>query len=147
MDKPTNKSPFFALENLECWQQAKHLAVELYRVSGRGNLEQDLFLRDQLRRCALSIASQIAGGKERGSASEFLAHLGTARAAAAELRTQLAVCREIGYLSEGDFLDLEDRITRISAMISGLARAIRRRRDGVPPAGDSPEKEEVLPAT
>ena len=86
-------------------------------------------LTARLRKSAVSIASQIACGKERGSANEFIQFLGAAKSSAAELRTQLAITREIGYLSEGDFLDFEDKINRISAMIGGLIRAIRKRKE------------------
>ncbi|MFQ6039090.1 MAG: four helix bundle protein [Candidatus Aminicenantales bacterium] len=133
MNTPTNNHPSSFLEKLECWQQAKRLAVQTYQVSTYGNLSQDLVLRDEIRKSALAIASQIASGKERGTASGFIAHLGAARAAAAELRTQIHISREIGYLSEGDVLDLEDRINRVSAMISGLIRSLRsRRKEGRP---------------
>jgi four helix bundle protein len=121
------KSTSTYLENLECWQQAKKLAVDMYQISTDGNLNQDYALRDQLRRSAIAVASQIANGRERRSASEFIQFLGAAKASAAELRTQLIISREIGYLSEGDYLDLEDKINRISAMIGGLIRSIQKR--------------------
>jgi len=129
MSKSTDKPPYSYLENLECWQQAKKLAVDMYQFSTDGNLNHDFALRDQLRKSAVAIASQIACGKERGSANEFIRFLGAAKTSAAELRTQLVISREIGYLSEGDFLDFEDKINRISAMIGGLIRAIRKRRE------------------
>jgi four helix bundle protein len=124
-----DKQPYSYLENLECWQQAKKLAVDMYQFSTDGNLNHDFVLRDQLRKSAIAIASQIAYGKEQGSVTEFIKFLGAAKASAAELRTQLVISREIGYLSEGDFLDFEDKINRISAMLGGLIRAIRKRRE------------------
>jgi four helix bundle protein len=129
MSKTSENQAYSYLENLECWQQAKKLAVDMYQFSTDGNFDHDFALRDQLRRSAVAIASQIACGKERGSANEFIHFLGAAKASAAELRTQLAISREIGFLSEGDFLDFEDKINRISAMIGGLIRAIRKRKE------------------
>ena len=129
MSQSPDKQPYSYLENLECWQQAKKLAVDMYQFSTDGNLNHDFALRDQLRKSAIAIASQIASGKERGSATEFIAFLDAAKASAAELRTQLVISREIGYLSEGDYLDFEDKINRISAMLGGLIRAIRKRRE------------------
>jgi len=129
MSQAPDKQPYSYLENLECWQQAKKLAVDMYQFSTDGNLNHDLTLRDSLRKSAMAIASQIACGKERGSASEFIKFLGAAKASAAELRTQLAISREIGYLTEGDYLDFEDKINRISAMLGGLIRAIRKRKE------------------
>jgi four helix bundle protein len=129
MSQSPDKQPYSYLENLECWQQAKKLAVDMYQFSTDGNLNHDFVLRDQLRKSAIAVASQIACGKEQGSATEFIKFLGNAKASAAELRTQLVISREIGYLSEGDFLDFEDKINRISAMLGGLIRAIRKRRE------------------
>ena len=130
MSQSPEKHPNSYLENLECWQQAKQLAVDMYQFSTDGNLNSDYALRDQLRKSAVAIATQIASGKERSSASEFIEFLGAAKSSAAELRTQLVISREIGYMSEGDFLDFEDKINRICAMLGGLIRAIRKRREG-----------------
>jgi four helix bundle protein len=129
MSQSPDKHPYSYLENLECWQQAKKLAVDMYQFSTDGNLKHDFALRDQLRKSAIAIASQIACGKERGSATEFIKFLRAAKASAAELRTQLVISRDIGYLSEGDYLDFEDKINRISAMVGGLIRAIRKQRE------------------
>ncbi len=130
MSKSSDKTPYSYLENLECWQQAKKLAVDMYQFSADGNFSQDFALRDQLRKSAMAIASQIACGKERGSGSEFIKFLKEAKASAAELRTQLVISRELGYLPEGDYIDFEDKINRIAAMIGGLIRAIRKRQEG-----------------
>ena len=129
MSHAPDKQPYSNLENLECWQQAKQLAVDMYQFTSDGNLNHDFALRDQLRKSAVTIASQIAYGREQSSDSEFIKFLGTAKSSAAELRTQLVISREIGYLTEGDFLDFEDKINRICAMLGGLIRAIRKRRE------------------
>jgi len=114
-------------ENLECWQQAKSLAVEIFRISTDGSLKNDLWLLDRMRGTAVSIASDIAEGRECRDSEGFMHHLHKSKATAAELRTQLLISREIGYLSEGDFLDFEDRINRLCAMLGGLIRSIRNR--------------------
>lgn len=101
----------------------------MYQYSSDGNFSHDLALRDQLRNSAMAIASQIACGKDRGSANEFIKFLGKAKSSAAEFRTQLVISRELGYFSEGDFIDFEDKINRIAAMIGGLIKAIRKRRE------------------
>lgn len=112
-------------EDLKCWHRAKDLAVDTYRLSMNGNLNQDFGLRDQLRKSAISVMSNIAEGKERGNPSEFVRFLNIAKASAAELRTQFIIAREVGYLAEGDFLDFEDKIIRISAMLGALIKSIR----------------------
>ena len=112
-------------EDLKCWHRAKDLAVDTYRLSMNGNLNQDFGLRDQLRKSAISVMSNIAEGKERGDPSEFVRFLNVAKASAAELRTQFIIAREVVYLAEGDFLDFEDKIIIISAMLVALIKYIR----------------------
>ena len=120
---------FYNFTNLGCWQQAKELAVEMYRISTDGNLKDDITMRNQLRESAISVVSNIAEGKEIGVDSEFIKFLVMAKTSAAGLRTRLIISRDLGYLAEGDFLDLEDKLIRILAMIGGLIRSIKKKAD------------------
>jgi len=133
----TNES--YGFENLECWKQAKDLAADMYRLQENGNFSDDYGLLKDLRQSAVSVASLIAGGRERGGATEFIRYLSKARSAAALLRTQLVISRDIGYLGEGDYLDFEDKISRITAMVSGLIKAIRNRTKGTGSGAGKPE--------
>ena len=121
---------FYGFENLECWKQAKDLAVDMYRLQDDGNFSDDYGLLSDLRQSAISVASLIAGGRERGGASEFIRYLSKAKSTAALLRTQLIISRDIGYLAEGDYLDFDDKINRITAMVGGLIKAIRNKSRG-----------------
>jgi four helix bundle protein len=129
---------FYGFENLECWKQAKDLAVDIYRLQNDNNFSDEYGLLNDLRQSAISVASLIAGGRERGGASEFIRYLSKAKSTAALLRTQLIISRDIGYLAEGDYLDFEDKINRITAMVGGLIKAIRNKSRG---SGASPGAE------
>ena len=85
-------------EELECWQKAKTLAVTLYQISKDGEFGRDFGLRDQIRRAAISIASNIAEGKERETVSEFIRYLYVAKGSAGEVMTQVIIAEEVGYL-------------------------------------------------
>lgn len=117
---------FYNFENLECWKQAKDLAVDMFRFTGSGNMDNDSGLGDQLKNSAIGVMSSIAEGKTLGSATDFINYLKSAKASAAALRSNLAITRDLGYLDEGDFLDLTDRANRVSALIGGLINAIKR---------------------
>jgi four helix bundle protein len=121
---------FYGFENLECWKQAKELAIEMYRLSENGNFRDDPTMLAELKKSATSVASLIAGGREKGGATNFIHNLSKAKSTAAELKSQLIILREVGYLGEGDYLAFDDRINRISAMLAGLIRAIRNRAKG-----------------
>jgi len=121
---------FYGFENLECWKQAKDLAIEMYRLSANGNFRDDPATLADLKKSATAVASLIAGGREKGGATNFVHNLSKAKSTAAELKSQLIIFREIGYLTEGDYLEFDDRINRISAMLAGLIRAIRNKQKG-----------------
>jgi len=109
-------------EELECWQRAKSLAVELYTVSNNGELGKDFGLKDQIRRAAVSIPSNIAEGKERESVAEFIRYLYIAKGSAGELRTQLLIAQGVGYLDQKSSEDLTRKAEVVSAMIGALIK-------------------------
>ena len=114
-------------EELECWQRAKSLAIELYAISNSGEFGKDFGFRDQIRRAAVSIASNIAEGKERETIAEFIRYLYMAKGSAGELKTQLLIAQEIGYLDQRSSKELQLKIEKISAMIGALIKALKRK--------------------
>ena len=86
---------FYGFENLECWKQAKDLAIEMYRLSENGNFQDDPVMLAELKKSATSVASLIAGGREKGGATNFIHNLSKAKSTAAELKSQLIIFREI----------------------------------------------------
>ncbi len=67
-------------EQLIAWQKAKELAGAIYKTTAHGAFSRDFGLRDQIRRAAVSIASNVAEGFERGSPAEFRQFLTVAKA-------------------------------------------------------------------
>src|SRR5215213_9947888 len=90
-------------EDFVAWQRARELTAEVYRVTGEGAFARDFGLRDQMRRSAVSAMSNIAEGFERGRASEFHQFLSIAKGSYAELRSQLYVALDAGYLTMPGF--------------------------------------------
>ena len=117
---------YYTFENLECWRQAKDLALDVHRFSLTENVCSDDVMCDQLRQSALRVMSRIAEGKARGSGTEFIYYLKLSKAAAAALQSALILSRDMGYLGEGDFLDFQDRANRVSALVGGLINAIKK---------------------
>jgi four helix bundle protein len=113
-------------EDLQCWQEASKLAIEIYRISRDGEIGKDYGFRDQLRRSSVSIASNIAEGKERETASEFVRFLYIAKGSAGELKTQLYIAKEIGYLDGAEFFKLNQKVEKISGMLGNLIKSIKR---------------------
>ncbi|MBW1728752.1 MAG: four helix bundle protein [Deltaproteobacteria bacterium] len=115
-------------EDLDCWQQSVALATEIYEISSEGEFAIDFGFRDQLRRAAVSISSNIAEGKERETVNEFVRFLYIAKGSAGELRTHLYVAENIGYLKRGKAEELREKAERISAMIGSLIKTLKTRR-------------------
>ena len=112
-------------QELECWQEATEIAVAVYELTKRGEFRRDHGLRDQLRRAAVSIASNIAEGKERETVAELVRFLYIAKGSAGELRTQLHIALRVGFLDSAASGQLERRIEKISSMLGAMIRAIR----------------------
>ena len=107
-------------EDLVVWQKAKALSLAVYRVTSRGGFARDFGLRDQIRRAAVSVMSNIAEGFERYSRPEFRQFLAVARGSVAEVRSQLHLARELGYLPDPEFFALHADCMEISRMLASL---------------------------
>ncbi len=113
-------------EDLQCWQEATSLAVDIYKITSEGKIASDFGLRDQIRRSAVSIASNIAEGRERETPSEFIRFLYIAKGSAGELRTQIYIAKEIGYLSDEKYQELKEKIERLGGMLGSLIKTLKK---------------------
>ncbi len=109
------------IEKLEVWQKARRLSVSIYREL---KALQDFGFKDQITRSGLSVPSNIAEGMERTSSKEKLQFLNIARASCAELRTQILIGGEIDYIPTVTAENWLAEAKVISAMLSGLMKAI-----------------------
>jgi four helix bundle protein len=109
--------------DLRVWRSAKELAVEIYRETASGSLSRDFGLRDQMRRSAVSIPSNIAEGDERDTNKEAVRFLYIAKGSLAELRTQLEIARDVGALPDKAHAPLETRCREIGRMLGALIKA------------------------
>ena len=117
--------PVKKFEDLVCWQRAVDLAVDIYTQSNTGGLNRDFGLRDQLRRSAVSISSNIAEGKERETIPELIRYLYIAKGSAGELRTQLIIAGKVGYLEKGKVAALINEAETIGAMLGNFIRRLK----------------------
>lgn len=110
-----------SFEELEVWKRACQLAVTIYQ-SLRDC--KDYALKDQMQRSAVSIASNIAEGCERGG-KDFARFLRNAQGSAAELRTQTYIARKIGILESEQTQSAICELKEISKMLTGLRRSLK----------------------
>ncbi len=110
-------------QDLKVWQRGKDLAVWVYQLTGQGEFCRDFGLRDQIRRAAVSIPSNIAEGDELNTNAQAIRHLYVAKGSTAEVLTQGIIAREIGYLSPAQYEHIEEECTAISSMLKRLIQA------------------------
>jgi four helix bundle protein len=105
-------------EEIEAWQTARELTRRIYEVSGSGKFSRDYGLRDQMRRAAVSIMSNIAEGFESGTQPLFIRYLQYSKASAGEVRAQLYVGLDARYVTDAEFEELFDLADKCSRQLS-----------------------------
>ncbi|MGV9012324.1 MAG: four helix bundle protein [Flavobacteriales bacterium] len=119
-------------KNLEIWKDAIVLAKNVHVLTATLPKEEIYGLRSQLRRAAVSVASNIAEGAGRNSKGEFNQFLGYAIGSAFEVDTQLIIGQELGYFSADAVKALTSDIESISNRTYKLQQTL------VPRAGSQP---------
>ena len=117
-------------EDLIAWQKARELTREIYTVTKNGEFKKDFGLRDQIQRACVSIMSNIAEGFDRASRAEFHQFLVIAKGSCAEVKSQLYVAFDVGYLSNTRFNKLKELTDEVLQIIGGLRAAVQKQRDG-----------------
>ena len=105
------------------WYRSKDLAVYIYKLTSKTPFSKDFGLRDQIRRAAVSIPSNIAEGDDLGSNKQAIRHFYIAKGSAAEVLTQAIIALEIGYIDKKSFEYIEKERSTISGMLTRLIRA------------------------
>lgn len=112
-------------EEIEAWQLSRELVKEVYRVSREGAFAKDFGLQDQIRRAAVSIMSNIAEGFERGGNKEFVNFLSIAKGSCGEVRSQLYVAFDQGYVDQVQFESMMHMCIRVSVMLQAFIKSLR----------------------
>src|SRR4029434_4359880 len=113
-------------EDLAVCRQARQLTQEVYRLTKTEKFLKDFGLRDQIRRATVSVMSNIAEGFERGGNQEFIQFLYVAKASCGEVRSQIYVALDQGYVAKPDSEESIVAFRRLSGMIGNLINYLRR---------------------
>lgn len=108
------------IKHLEVWNDAKDLAVYTYKITGVGPISTDFGLRDQMRRAAVSVPSNIAEGEESGRKMRSINFFYISKGSLAELLTQAIIARDINYIDVKVFENLQGKIENLSAKLRKL---------------------------
>ena len=112
-------------EDIEAWKKARELTREVYRHSKAAPFSRDFVLRDQMRRAAVSVMSNIAEGFERGGNRELMQFLAIAKGSVGEIESQLYVALDQVYIDENEFVSLKKLTGSTKRLIGGLISYLR----------------------
>lgn len=116
MEKPHKK--------LDAWREAIDLTLIVYHTTDEFSKEHLFQLSNQMRRAALSVASNIAEGAARQTKKEFANFLHIAQASLSELDTQLEVATRLNLLPESQWSKLDAKMNRIDKLLTGLIKHV-----------------------
>jgi len=114
---------------LKVWQKAKDLSILIYQFTSDGDFAIDFGLKNQLRRAAVSIPSNIAEGDELDTNSQSIRHFYISKGSVAEVLTQTIIAQEIGYIDKAQFNEVETKCRAISGMLTRLIQARQSKED------------------
>jgi four helix bundle protein len=114
-----------SFEELEVWKKAVELCELVYIQTNNSSLNKDFALRDQLRKSAISIPSNIAEGFEREGNNQFIYFLIIAKGSCGELRTQLYLTEKIGYIDAKIHDLLKQKCLVISKQLSNFIKYLK----------------------
>jgi four helix bundle protein len=112
--------------DLEVWQSARRLVLEIYRSTANFPKEEMFGLKSQLRRAAVSVASNIAEGKGRFSDRELSQFLSISRGSVFEIETQIVIALDLGFLTTMQTEELMKRCGEVGRLLNGLIKAVRK---------------------
>ena len=113
--------------DLEVWQLAKSIAIDIYKITENFPSKEQFGLTNQIRRCAVSISSNICEGSARGSNADFARFISIALGSLAELENQLIIALEIGFLKNEDYTPLEKKLISTGKMLKALKYSMQKK--------------------
>lgn len=113
-------------KRLDVWNKSIDLTVDIYKLSETFPRTEVYGLTGQMRRAAVSVASNIGEGAARQTRKEFINYLHMSQGSLSELDTQLVIAYRLEYLSLDIYKGIEDRIETISKMLTGLIKSLKR---------------------
>ena len=114
-------------QNLEVWKEAHRLVLEVHRLARMFPDEERFRLRDQICRCASSVAANIVEGHARHGNREYIQFLYITRGSTEETRYHLLLARDLGYINNSQYEELDGAYTHVSKMLNALISSLRKK--------------------
>lgn len=115
------------LKELKVWQLSRNLVKEIYEITSEFPATEKYGLVSQLRRCSVSIPSNIAEGSGRKTDKDFTQFLNISLGSAFELETLTILCFDVGLINEEQLQNFSNKISEIQKMTHGLIKTLRQK--------------------
>lgn len=109
-------------EDIDSWKAARQLTNIIYSLTKKGNFSNDFGLKDQVRRAAVSIMSNIAEGFDSNSNKSFINFLNYSFRSTSEVQSILYIAIDQKYIQQKEFDYLYENCNKIKSLIGGLKR-------------------------
>ncbi len=113
----------FSFEKLIAWQKGRELALLIYKTTKKFPKEEIFGLSSQMRRCSISIASNLAEGSGRKSFIDKARFSEIAYSSSLELLNQVILSNDFEYINENDYLSIREKIAEVNMLIDGLYKS------------------------
>ncbi|MBU4480161.1 four helix bundle protein [Patescibacteria group bacterium] len=107
-------------EDLTVWQKSIDLVVLIYKLTKKFPKEETYGLSSQIKRCAVSIPSNIAEGSRRGTKKDFRHFLFNSFGSGAELETQIKISKKLLLVDEQEFIEIDNILSEVMKMLNKL---------------------------
>ena len=112
------------VEELDVFKLSHSLAIEVFEITKSFPEEERFGLISQMRRAAYSIPMNLMEGAHRLGSKEYRQFVGISKGSTGEIKYQLLLAKDIGYISEGKHSDLHAKYERVSQMLTKLAKSL-----------------------
>jgi four helix bundle protein len=113
----------FSFEKLIAWQKGRELALLIYKTTKKFPKEEVFGLTSQMRRCAISIASNLAEGSGRKSFKDKARFSEIAYSSSLELLNQVILSNDFELINDSDYLSIREKIAEVNMLIDGLYKS------------------------
>jgi four helix bundle protein len=113
----------FSFEKLIAWQKSRELTLEIYKITKEFPKEEQFGIISQMRRCAISVASNLAEGSGRNSMKDKARFSEISFGSCLELLNQIILSYDFEYLSENKYIEIREKISEVTLLIDGLRKS------------------------
>jgi len=114
-----------SFKDLIVWQKSMDLVIKIYQITNKFPKSEVYGISSQMRRSAVSIPSNIAEGRRRGSRKEYCNFLLIAYGSGAELETQAEIVKRLGFIDISSYNEISNLLTEIMKMLNSMLSKIR----------------------